>query len=178
MDEQLPPQPLVEKPQTLDVPPDIITSTESIKIENQNTISINTSNEIQNKPSRNKILFVILALIIFILILGVSLFILLTPTVNKLSLCIKDNIADLELLTQRGLGERWDNHTKCIEIKIVNEKLLSCYKKVDNESVLPSNLAFTFGGLFNTNIRNSNKISIIKLHNTNCSQYPDTLIEE
>jgi len=133
----------------------------------------------EEKPkSGKKVFFILFGIIAFVGTILVVLFILLTPTVKGLSTCMVENNQSMDLASQRGIAEKWNNQQKCTEFKPITEELLACYERVRNKGILPEGLAFILGSLINSSVKNVDKESIIQLHNTNCSQYPETLINK
>ena len=112
----------------------------------------------------------------FLFLIVVGLFLALTPTVKGLSACIEENSKNMNKLFQRGLQEKWTNQQKCEEFKPETERSIACYESVGNDSLLPEQLAFTLGGLIRGKEIKVNKEGLIQLHNSNCSQFPETLI--
>lgn len=128
------------------------------------------------KSGKKKTFLVLGGLIAFLVLVVVGLYILLTPTVRGLSACMEENSRNMDVLFQRGLQEKWTNLQKCQEFKPETEKLIACYEEVENKSILPEQLAFTLGELIRGKEITVDKKGLIQLHNTNCSQYPETLI--
>jgi hypothetical protein len=120
------------------------------------------------------VIIIVGVLVLFLL----GLFVLMIPTFNGLSDCLKQGSENLDLLKQRRITEKWNNRQNCAEIKPLSEKLIACYDDVGEKSLLPEQLAFTLGGLINPNVKNEDKEGIIKRHNSSCSQYPETLISK
>jgi hypothetical protein len=144
---------------------------------NQQPEVIQTSNEDKSRSGKKKIFIVLGSLILIFVLFMLGLIVLLTPTINGLSACMEENEIDMDLLFQKGVAERWNNQQKCAEIKPISEQLITCYQRVGDKNILPEQLAFTLGGLINRSVRNVDSESIIKQHNLNCSQYPETLID-
>ena len=143
---------------------------------NQQQIITAPGGESSKKSGIKRVLLMFFGLIALLVISGICLVILLNPTLKGLISCLDENEKDMNILFQRGAEEKWNTQQKCSGIKPINEKLVACYEDVGNNNLLPEQLAFTLGGIFNSSVRHADSESIIEQHNTNCIQYPETLI--
>lgn len=123
-----------------------------------------------------KVFLVFASLLGLAVVAFLGLFVILTPTVKGLSLCMEESSIAMDALFQRGIEEKWTNQQKCQEFKPETERLIACFDNVGRSSLLPVQIAFSLGGLLRGEKINVNKAGLIQLHNTNCSQFPDTLI--
>ncbi len=171
---QTPPTPNMVQP---NVQPTQATSTSFQQpTTNQQTETVQPAGEEKTKSGKKVILIVFGGLILLVVLIVVGLFVILTPTVKGLSSCMEENSKNMDALFQRGLEEKWTNQQKCQEFKPETEKLITCYEEVGGRSILPEQLAFTLGGLIRGREIKVDKAGVIKLHNSNCSKYPETLI--
>ena len=129
-----------------------------------------------NSKSGKRIVLILVGMLVIFVLIIVGLFVILTPTVKGLSVCMVENSIAMDALVQRGLEEKWTYQQKCQEFKPETEKLITCYKNIGRTSVLPAQFAFSLAGLLSGKKINVDTVGLIKLHNTNCSQFPDTLI--
>jgi len=172
----------VQTPPTPNAVQPNIQPTQTIQTSYQQHTAIQQTETVQpavgEKPkSGNKvILFILGGLILLVVLIVVGLFVILTPTVKGLSACMVENSKNMDALFQRGLEEKWTNQLKCQEFKPETEKLINCYEEVGSRSILPEQLAFTLGGLIRGEEIKVDKAGLIELHNSNCTQYPETLI--
>jgi len=145
---------------------------------NQQPEMVQQAVEEKPKSGKKRILLVLGGLILLLVVVVVGLFVTLTPTVKGLSVCMEENSRNMDAMFQRGLAEKWTNQQKCQEFKPETEKLISCYESVGNDSLLPEQLAFNLGGLIRGKEIKVDKEGMIQLHNSNCSQFPETLISD
>lgn len=143
---------------------------------NQQPEVVQPTAEAKPKSGKKKILIMLVGLVVLLALVIIGVFVLLTPTVKGLSACMEESSKNMDALFQRGLEEKWTNQQKCQEFKPETEKLIACYERVGSNSLLPEQLAFTLGGILRGKELKVDKEGLIQLHNTNCSQYTETII--
>lgn len=135
------------------------------------TQATNLVNDTQ-KPSNFK--WIIVVLLLTPVLLLVLLFVITTPSVKKLSVCLNDSNLAIEKNIQTATIERWNREKVCINGKTVTENLRSCYLKTENESSIPFGLIESLAKIVKPNVLTLEKA--INMHNAACSDYPNLLI--
>jgi len=127
---------------------------------------------------KNSVLIIVVVIVLITIFVGIGILIISTPTVKGLSQCLDDGNKDLTQATQRGIVEKWNEREACFQFKQSTERLLSCYESVERKSLLPISVPFTIVTLFKKSHENMSPQGLIKLHNSECGQYPESKILE
>jgi hypothetical protein len=141
----------------------------------QQPVSLQSSEEKVQRPWKKLLLIFLGSVLVFIVII-VSFFLLLSPTVEDLTVCLNESSDSSEELFRRAATEKWNGQQACAAVKPVREKLIACYEQAGSGNLLHVNLAFFTVGLIDPNLKDLKPNDVVRNHNLKCSEYPETLI--
>jgi len=134
---------------------------------------------------KGSVLVIVVIIVLITIFVGIGILIISTPTVKGLSQCLEnenkyleDENINLVQSFQKGITKKRTEREACFQLKQSTERLLSCYESVERESILPLSVPFTIVTLFKKSHGDMSPQSLIKLHNSECGQYPESKILE
>jgi len=117
---------------------------------------------------------ILYAILVFLAII-VSIFFLLTIlTLNRFSACLKTGNEQLNLLKTRAVSERWNKQKACENGKQPIQNTRSCFQKVNTSSIIQIKDIEVLAKMIKPNFSSLDRI--VRLHNSSCSPYPETII--
>jgi hypothetical protein len=128
--------------------------------------------------TRKIIKFVISTLVLFV-VLFILLWIadlIISPSLKGLSDCYKTANQEQQLMNNRMQKEQWGKQKYCEEDKAGLLSLSACYERVESESPVSIETIETMVNSIKPGL-NLYLSAFIQEHNTECAEYPDTLIE-
>jgi hypothetical protein len=111
-----------------------------------------------------------------VVLLAVGFFIISEPTVKLLSECIETFNAKTENNISRAEQEGWDKETVCRNGQPGAAELQACYSSVEAKNKLSLEAVFKITEIIRPGFVGGDADKAIELHNSSCSDYPETLV--
>ncbi len=112
--------------------------------------------------------------VVVLLILGF--FVLSAPTVKSLSSCLSEYNLKMDKNFAIAKQEKWNKEMVCTAGKPALLELKSCYSSVGSQSLLPIDIVFQITRIIKPGTIGRDINGAVKIHNSSCSDYPDTQI--
>lgn len=113
---------------------------------------------------------VLLIIIVVILILVAIPFVLVTPQVKRLSICLEEGNKGLDNNIKTATVERWNKEKVCMNGKPVMNNMKNCYSKAEKDTLIPVVVVENLAKIIKPNVSTLSKV--ISIHNNACASYP------
>ncbi len=99
------------------------------------------------------------------------------PTVKKLATCLTDSNSALMSTINQSKEQKWSKELICKNGKPALDNLQACYAQVEQESLLPIKTIVEITKILRPNTSSGDINSFINMHNSACTEYPETQIQ-